>query len=353
MQRWFLWRRANGRYYACRHDQRRRQVERHALGTSDPERAEVVFHRFVAEHAELRDADPRRLTVATVIERYWLQHGQHLAGADVQRRALRYCVEGFGGVTLSELTPQRQQVFVDQMAARGYGEPYIKRTLGAARAALGWAYRRGEITSVPYLITGDLKDSRPRERTLEIEELVAFWRAIDSEALARWFVLLLGSGGRPGAVVNLTPYQIDVVRRRIDLQPPGRQETHTRNPIVVLVPSLVPWVEEPRAPYVVERRLKALRAAWAAARVRARLDADVIPYTCRHTLATWMDEHDVPEGQITRWFGHGKESTTRRWYIKSRVYRPDYLAKAAEATEGLLKAMLRDSSVSEAMPRVG
>src|SRR5918994_352103 len=104
--RWFLWRRSNGRYYACRHDQRRRQVERHALGTSDPERAEIAFHRYVAEHGEIRDADPGSLTVAQVVERYWLQHGQHLAGADVQRRALRYCVEGLGELTIAELTPQ-------------------------------------------------------------------------------------------------------------------------------------------------------------------------------------------------------------------------------------------------------
>ena len=60
---------------------------------------------------------------------------------------------------------------------------------------------------------------------------------------------------------------------------------------------------------------------------------DVVPYTIRHTLATWMSEQNVPEGELVAWFGHGKESTTRRWYVKSRVYRPDYLADAAAAVE--------------------
>jgi hypothetical protein len=101
MPAWFLWRRPNGRYYACRHDQRRRQVERYALGTADPEQAELAFHRFVVERAELRDAAPEAVTVAQLVERYWLQHGQHLAGADVQRRALRYCVEDLGDLTPS------------------------------------------------------------------------------------------------------------------------------------------------------------------------------------------------------------------------------------------------------------
>jgi integrase len=348
--RWFLWRRLNGRYYACRHDQRRRQVERHALGTDEPERAEILFHRFVAEHADVRDADPRQLTVAQVVERYWLQHGQRLAGADVQRRALRYCVEGLGDLTLAELTPQRQQAFVARLTARGYGQPYIKRTLGALRAALGRAYRRGEVTSTPYIITGDLADSRPRERVLEIAELGAFWRAIDSDALARWTMLLLGTGGRPRALAELTAGQVDVLRRRIDLHSPGAPESGKRNPILPIVPSLMPWISEPRAPYVVERRMKALRAAWSRARARARLDRDVVPYTIRHTLATWMSEQNVPEGEITAWFGHGRESTTRHWYIKRRIYRPDYLAVAATAVETLIIAVKAEAGEAATSP---
>jgi integrase len=350
MPAWFLWRRPNGRFYACRHDKRRHQVERHALGTSDPEQAELLFHRFVVERAELRDAAPEAVTVAQLVERYWLQHGQHLAGADVQRRALRYCVEDLGDLTLAELTPPRQQVFVERMHTRGHNDPYIKRTLGALRAALGRAYKHGEVTSVPYIITGDLADSRPREVVLEVDQLAAFWRAIDSTAMARWFMLLLGTGGRPGALVDVTPYQVDIVRRRIDLQPPGAPETKKRQPILPIVPSLIPWVSEPRAPYVIERRAKALRSAWASARTRAGLDAAVVPYTLRHTLATHMSEQDVPDGQITAWFGHGRESTTRHWYVKRRVYRPDYLAVAAAAAEDLIVAVKSEAGEGGTSP---
>jgi integrase len=234
-------------------------------------------------------------------------------------------------------------VFVERMHARGHGDPYVKRTLGALRAAVGRAYRRGEVTSVPYIITGDLRDSVPRDRVLETAELAAFWRAIDSEALARWTMLLLGTGGRPRALAELTAGQVDILRRRIDLHPPGAPETGKRNPILPIVPSLMLWISEPRAPYVVERRMKALRSAWSSTRVRAGLDAAVVPYTIRHTLATWMSEQDVPDGQISAWFGHGRESTTRYWYIKRRVYRPDYLANAAAAAEGLLVAVNREA----------
>jgi integrase len=348
--RWFLWRRATGYFYACHHDRRRRQVARHSLGTKDPERAETLFHRFAVEHGELRDADPRGVTVAQIVERYWLQHGQHLAGADVQRRALRYCVESLGDLTVAELTPQRQQMFVTQLRERGQSDPYIKRTLGALRATISRAYKRGEVTSVPYIITGDPADSQPRERVLEIAELAAFWRAVDSPALARFVMLLLGTGARPGALVALTAGQIDVLRRRIDLHPPGAPVSGKRNPILPIVPSLMPWVAEPRAPYVVERRMKSLRASWAHARTCAGLDRDVVPYTIRHTLATWMSEQNVPEGELVAWFGHGKESTTRRWYVKRRVYRPDYLAAAAAAVEEMIIAVKREAGETPISP---
>jgi hypothetical protein len=58
----------------------------------------------------------------------------------------------------------------------------------------------------------------------------------------------------------------------------------------------------------------------------------------------------VPEGEITTWFGHGKESTTRHWYIKPRVYRPDYLATAAAAVEALIIAVKTEAGKAATSP---
>ena len=207
-------------YYACRHDRRRRQVARHSLGTSDPEQAEILFHRYVAEHAELRDADPRGVTVAEVIERYWLQHGQRLAGADVSAARSATASRACRRPAVAELTPQRQQVFVERLRARGLADPYIKRTLGALRAAVAVPTSAASYLG-PVYHHGRPRRFRPRERVLEIAELAALWRAVDSAALARWVMLLLGTGARPGALAELTAGQVDILRRRIDLHPPG------------------------------------------------------------------------------------------------------------------------------------
>ena len=58
---------------------------------------------------------------------------------------------------------------------------------------------------------------------------------------------------------------------------------------------------------MVGRPLKALRAAWSATRKAAKLDLELASYTFTHMLATWIDAQDVPEGQIAKWFEHGKE----------------------------------------------
>ena len=78
--------------------------------------------------------------------------------------------------------------------------------------------------------------------------------------------------------------------------------------------------------------MKSLRAGWAPrgpARPRPRRCALHHPPHARDLDV----EQDVPEGELIAWFGHGKESTTRHWYVKRRVYRPDYLAAAAAAVE--------------------
>ena len=179
--------------------------------------------------------------------------------AALLRRAL-------GDLTVAELTRSANRCSSPGCANAGRATLTSSARWARWAPLVGRAYKRGEVTLVPYIITGDLADSRPRERVLEIAELAAFWRAVDS---ARWPaspMLLLGTGARPGALADLTAGQIDILRRRIDLHPLGAPETGKRNPVLPIVPC---WrVSEPRAPYVVERRMKSLRASWARANRR-------------------------------------------------------------------------------------
>ena len=179
---------------------------------------------------------------------------------------------------------------------------------------------------------------------LEIAELAALWRAVDSAALARFLMLLLGTGARPGAWRTSPQARSTSCAGASTCSRPAPPATGKRNPILPIVPvahAVGVRAAGPlrrRAPYEVLAGQLGARA-----QIGAGLDRDVVPYTIRHTLATWMSEQNVPEGELVAWFGHGKESTTRRWYIKRRVYRPDYLAAAAAAVEDLLIAVKREA----------
>ena len=108
------------------------------------------------------------------------------------------CVEGLGNLAVAELTPRQQQQFVERLRTEVFRSPTSSARWGA-QGGPGPVLQARRAAAVPYIITGDLKDSRPRERVLELAELVALRRAIDS---GRWrgSALLLGTGARPGVL---------------------------------------------------------------------------------------------------------------------------------------------------------
>ena len=93
---YFLGKRGNSEQWcACWYSARARQTIRRSLGTKDFLTAQIELARFVARHADIRNADPASLTVAQVLERYWHHHAKDLPSADQARIAGRILVEHF------------------------------------------------------------------------------------------------------------------------------------------------------------------------------------------------------------------------------------------------------------------
>ncbi len=394
-----------------------------STGTSDVRAAELALARHVVVASELRDAPPAAVPLAWVLVRYWERHASSLRSRGEAKRHLALWTTHFGAATVDQVTPGRMRVFVAELRGRGWGDSYIRRILGTGLAAMNFAYENGELASVPRIRPGKLGlgQGTPRQRILEVEELARFYDAIEEVELARYFVLLVATGCRPGAAVGLTKSRVDLVRNRIDFQDGDRAPTAKRQPILPLISSLLPWVtidiststpihdgkaivsaasvppvpplsqavgqsksmkykvyptcptcpnekndageksrrvsrtvagaglgkkvakKQDAAGYVVGRRDKALKLLWRAARTRAGLDDDVVPYAVRHTVATWLAEQDVPDPQVDAWLGHAKASTAGTWYIRRRVYHADYLSTAAAAIEALMARIAAQS----------
>jgi integrase len=336
-----------GNYYLCRkanspywhigwNDPAKRASgpRRRSLGVADLEAAKVEMARFVTLHGHVANADPAEMSLAQVALRYLEHHAKGLPSYSVARRSLRIWLEHFGEATVGDVTVSRQKAFVADLRRKGHADPDIKRILGTGGAALRWAYRRGEISTVPHVITRSVRDSEPRGRVLEPEEAAAFWHAIDNEHLALYFLLGLNTAGRPHVLRRLTLFQCDFGGGLIDLHPPGAARTAKRNPIVRMTSTIRPWLEGVTGrERVVGHAAKWLGEAWRSARSRAGLDPAVVPYTMRHTVQTAMDEQDVPEREMDDFLGHRRQSRMGEWYTTRRIHRPDYLARAAAAID--------------------
>ena len=344
--RFFLGKRCKSdNWCACFYDgaSRGRNIRRVSLGTCDLEDAKLALARFVVEHEQARDVDPRDQLLATVFQRYHVRHGARIVGGVEQGRSLALVLERAGeAMTVEQFNLGEQERVVDAMKRAGYAAGTIKRAMGAAKAAIQWNFDHEFAARVPAFLK--LSDGEPRDRVLSIDEMAAFWDACSPPHVRTFFLLLLGTAARPGAVLDLTRFQCDVERRLIDLNPPGRAQTKKRRPVVPMTDFLAAAITEAQDGPLVSWRGRAVRKinkTWRTVREAAGLDADVVPYAVRHTVATELRARGVPELEIMGVLGHEMSKSVTGRYAK---YRPDYQGQAKAALDEIAREIGRVSA---------
>ena len=338
---WLSKRAGSDAWCATWFDRAARQTRRASLGTCDAREAEQLLAAFVVQHTAPRQAAPSELLLADACLRYYQQHARHLRGADAQRVSLAMIVRHVpAGITAAEFTPAVQRDTVRRMEASGYAYGTCKRAMGAAKAALRWAWKEGHLDRpVPFM---SLPDGPGRERVLDVAEMARLWSQ-DMPAHVRMFLaLLLGTAARPESLLELTTWQCDVARRTINLNPPGRVQTKKRRPVLPMPEWLVPWIEAAPAGHLVQyrgRRVLKIAKAFRTLRDAAGFGADVTAYTLRHSVATELARRGVPPLEIAHILGHRMPDlrTTGR-YVHVR---PEHLAAAREALDALAKEIGR------------
>lgn len=245
-------------------------------------------------------------------------------------------------VYLQEFNLDAQERFIawrrGQLMAKGYkaSNGTMNRDFSVIKAALGLAYRRGVIASVPYMSM--LPSPPARDRFLTPDECKRLLDACERRYVRRFVLLMLHTLQRPKAVFGLRIEQVDLHNRRIDFLSPGMVQTSKRRPIVPITPTLAVELEdaiaESRSGYIIEKDglpLLSMRKAFAAAVHRAGLK-NVTPYVLRHTGATILAAGGVPMYQIASMLGHTTQRTTDV-YVKRR---PEFLGEAVDKLEHLL-----------------
>lgn len=320
-----------------------RQTKRASLGTSDIQDAKVSLWKWYAEHGQLTKQRADQIRLEMVLTRYYLQHAQHQPSAEAARIACALWSEYFQGATVSELTTARQRAFVEWLRSGGpamRSDGYIKRVLTVGKAALTRAYREGELETLPWIIPG--KDGPPRDLVLTIDQCRALWRAARLEHERIYLVLLFCTLSRPEALLELTDAEVDLQRRRLALNPAGRAQTKKYRPVVPIVDSLVPWLEDLKPGHLIQWRgapVESMKTAFRAMRARAGLPKAAVAKTIRHTMATELRAAGVPDAEIQGFLGHRAYSGRTEVYAK---YRPDYLGAAAREVERVVRLIIGD-----------
>src|SRR4051812_34771836 len=101
----------------------------------------------------LERAEPAEATLGRLFARYHQQHGRHTVGAGSQRISLAMILSAVPeGMTAGQFTLDAQNGAVRRLQAQGYAPATIKRALGAAKAAVNWAWNNGELDRpIPFL----------------------------------------------------------------------------------------------------------------------------------------------------------------------------------------------------------
>jgi integrase len=275
-------------------------------------------------------------------DRYIYSVDQWMAFFEDERRRGRIM-----GPTVAELTPELQARFRSWRTTAGVGGHTISRDLAALRGALNWAWKIQRIDHRPFIAdVPSIQKAPARDRVLAFEEVAAILKACagkpEREHLIRFIVIELGIAGRPEAVLELTEANIDLKRKLIDPNQPGRIHARKRRAIVPIAKAVLPWVEGiegkvikykvpiaeknrvPGGPTHFERETSSIKTAWNNVCDEVGVQG-ATPKTLRHTMLTWLAERGVPSEQRQMLAGHRPVGTTAKNY---EHLSPNYLRPA-------------------------
>jgi hypothetical protein len=152
---------------------------------------------------------PDNVFAETCFVRYYEQHARHLASGEQARYGLKLWSEYFPDALVSELTLDKQRLFVAWLRNKRLSEGYIRRVLAVGKAALNRAQREGEITNAPMIELALAPEGEPRERILTIKEIANLFDAATEPHQTSYLVMAVGTGARPEAILEATTFLVN------------------------------------------------------------------------------------------------------------------------------------------------
>lgn len=316
--------------------------KRSSTGTTDRRQAEEFLAQFVKLQREARPAPA--VSVGAIWEAYRLTLAGRPAATTMlhEWKALKARFASVRASDLLAVDPTTRltsaevlsQEHIDERRAAGRKDGTILTELTRLRTACSWAVDRQMIEASPKW----KMPPKPRARTrhLSRKQFEQFLEFTAMPHLRLFAVLAIATGGRMGAILDLSWDRIDFEAGLIHLDDPERERTAKGRAIVPMNNSARAALQTARngalTDFVIEwagERVRSVKKGVRAAGKRASLGA-VSPHDFRHSAAVWMAEDGISMAEIARYLGHEDSRITERVYAR---FSPEHLRKASTSLE--------------------
>jgi len=339
-------------YHAASRSERYRSTRSKSLDV-----AKGIIDAYFEEQRAKKPQSVENAKVIPALFTYWEERGRNVVSPEQIANSIR-CFIGFlmqdvatTDVTVAELNPALFERFrIWRMSKHGYDVPWggkdyqhsspgvrgesVQRNLEDIRAALNHQAKNGRIPFAPKVPSLDTRyRSKPRDIVLTIDQLGAMvgYAGQHDQNLHRWLCLLISTAARPEAASQFDP-TVQWHGATIDLHPANWHQTKKINPVLPVIPEMMKILEAWKEDGA--HRVKSHRRAWNTMRRALGLEANIVPKTIRHTVATLLLLRKVPAEEIETFLGHRVLKRTTAVYAK---YDPAYLKKTRLALSKIFR----------------
>jgi integrase len=235
----------------------------------------------------------------------------------------------FGHLRADQITTDVVRAYTAKRRAQGKHDGTIWTELGHLRTVLKW-----KMGAAAPRIERPAKPA-PKERYLTRAEIDRLLAAPMAAHIKLAILLMLGTGGRVSAILELTWSRVDFERGQINLRTDASGPRKGRAVVPMnagLRAALSAAHKAALTDYVIEWAggpVKGIKTGFNAAVKAAGLD-DVSPHVLRHTAAVHMVEAGISMDEVAQVLGHSNSSVTFRVYGR---FSPTHLRRAVEVLD--------------------
>lgn len=240
----------------------------------------------------------------------------------------------FAGTEGEEVSTAQCRAYTGARRRKGRSDGSIHTELGHLATVLNWAGKQRLIRVAPFIERPP--KPAPKEDYLTREDVARMLAADLMPHVRLAIIVLIATGARATAALELTWDRVDFQRGQVNLRNPFDRTPRKGRAIVAMNDQLREALAEAkgsaRSPFVIEYAGRPVKSIKRSLRRAGRLIGrdDVTAHIFRHSAAVWLAEDDHSMDKIAQFLGHANPTVTYRVYAR---YSPGHLATLARSLE--------------------